>query len=156
MAGSLLVFCRSQYSRKPGNLGFVETPPVRQSRRPVTTTQSPERGTKLESTEDTMVETVLRERKPTHGVNSNGVDGPKVVNGKPRDLDHKVDNSGEFEFGGVWGTGFVMVFFPILMWYLWVGQKYYNAQFPLPKSGETIGEFVQNLFSMVYEVPLLL
>lgn len=102
-----------------------------------------------------MGETVLRERKPTHGVDSNCVEGAKVVNGKPK-YDHKVDNSGEFEFGGVWGTGFVMIFFPILMWYLWVGQKYYGAQLPLPKSGETIGEFVKNLYGMVYEVPLLL
>ncbi|KAL0637629.1 C-24(28) sterol reductase [Maublancomyces gigas] len=97
-----------------------------------------------------MGETVLRERKPTHGVDSNCVEGAKVVNGKPK-YDHKVDNSGEFEFGGVWGTGFVMIFFPILMWYLWVGQKYYGAQLPLPKSGETIGEFVKNLYGMVYE-----
>lgn len=108
-----------------------------------------------------MGETVLKERKPTNGVNFNGVNGANAVNGngahtdgKLRVQDHKIDDSGEFEFGGVWGTGFVMVFFPVLMWYLWVGQKYYDAQLPLPKSGETIGEFLKNLYRMAYEVPI--
>lgn len=151
----------SQRARKPENPGFVKTP-VRQSRRSVTSTQSPEPCIKAEPTDDTMGGTVLKKRKPTNNVNGNGIGSVKVVtgngayaNGNPKDQDHKVDNSGEFEFGGVWGTGFVMVFFPILMWYLWVGQAYYNAQLPLPKSGETIGEFVKNLYRMAYEVLLL-
>lgn len=104
-----------------------------------------------------MGETVLKERKPANGLNANRIDGVNdngvQVNGKPKD--HKVDNSGEFEFGGVWGTGFVMVLFPILMWYLWIGQAYYDAQLPLPKAGETIGEFMKNLYHMAYEVRLL-
>lgn len=100
-----------------------------------------------------MGEPFLKERKPTNGNDSNGA---KVANGKPKDPNHKIDDSGEFEFGGVWGTGFVMVFFPLLMWYLWVGQTYYAAQLPLPKSEETIGEFVKNLCHMVYEVLLLI
>lgn len=101
----------------------------------------------------------MKERRPANGVNGNGVNGAKVANsngthanGKPKNPDHRIDDSEEFEFGGPWGTGFVMVFFPILMWYLWVGQKYYNAQLPLPKAGEPIGEFVKNLCYMAYEV----
>lgn len=104
-----------------------------------------------------MGETVLKERKPANGLNANRIGGVNdngaQVNGKPKD--HKVDNSGEFEFGGVWGTGFVMILFPILMWYLWIGQAYYDAQLPLPKAGETIGEFMKNLYHMAYEVLLL-
>lgn len=109
-----------------------------------------------------MGESILKERKPANGVDGNSVNGSKpangngtYANGKPRNPDHKIDDSGEFEFGGALGTGFVMVFFPVLMWYLWVGQKYYNAQLPLPKSGESIGEFVKNLYHMAYEVFLL-
>lgn len=66
--------------------------------------------------------------------------------------DHRIDKTGEFEFCGVWGTGFVMVFFPLLMWYMWVGQVYYGAQFPTPESGEGIGAFVSKVAGMAYEV----
>lgn len=94
-----------------------------------------------------MVESGLKERKPA-ATNGN----TKVTNGKPKNTDHRVDNSDEFEFGGSLGTGFVMVFFPILMWYLWVGQVYYDAQLPLPKSGQPISEFLESLYSMAREV----
>jgi len=66
--------------------------------------------------------------------------------------DHKVDNSREFEFGGVWGTGLAMVFFPLLMWYMWVGQVYYDSQFPMPERGEAIGHFVGKVVNLAYEV----
>ncbi|RPA99985.1 hypothetical protein L873DRAFT_1789213 [Choiromyces venosus 120613-1] len=66
-------------------------------------------------------------------------------------FDPKVDNSGEFEFGGVWGTGLVMVFFPLLMWYMWVGQVYYDSQFPIPEKGEAVGDFVIKVAKLAYE-----
>ncbi|KAI5841821.1 ergosterol biosynthesis ERG4/ERG24 [Morchella snyderi] len=93
-----------------------------------------------------MVESGLKERKPA-ATNGN----TQVTNDKPKNTDHRVDNSGEFEFGGSLGTGFVMVFFPILMWYLWVGQVYYDAQLPLPKSGQPISEFLESLYNMARE-----
>ncbi|KAL7270395.1 C-24(28) sterol reductase [Rhizina undulata] len=65
--------------------------------------------------------------------------------------DLKIDSSGEFEFGGVWGTGFVMVFFPFLMWYLWIGQVYYSSQFPLPAAGENLVDFVKQLYELAVE-----
>jgi hypothetical protein len=109
--------------------------------------------------EPTMGGPILKERKPTGGANGNSLNDAKAVNsngyhanGKLKSLDHKIDDSGEFEFGGALGTGFVMVFFPVLMWYLWVGEKYYDAQLPLPRAGEPIGEFVKNLYHMAYEV----
>jgi len=61
--------------------------------------------------------------------------------------DHKIDDSGVFEFGGVWGTGCVMVFFPLMMWYFWVGQVYYNSQLPLPATGQMWGDFVLDVVS---------
>lgn len=107
-----------------------------------------------------MVESVLKERKPV--ASGNGVNGAKAAsgngfhaNGKPENPDHRIDDSGEKEFGGTLGTGFVMCFFPVLMWYLWVGQVYYDSQLPLPKAGQPILEFVKSLYHMAYEVLFL-
>jgi delta24(24(1))-sterol reductase len=40
----------------------------------------------------------------------------------------------------------VMLGFPLLMWYMWVGQAYYNSQLPLPEAGQSIVDFVKDLY----------
>lgn len=88
----------------------------------------------------------------------NGFAKQNGSNGTPRaksfelNADHRIDDSGVKEFGGVIGTAFAMVFFPLLMWYLWAGQAFYNGQLPTPKNGETLGQFVLNLANLVYTV----
>jgi len=72
-------------------------------------------------------------------------DGAKVIN-------YKVDDSGVKEFGGPLGTFFAMFFFPFLMWYLWIGQMYYNAQLPLPETGESFSHFWWKMVGYVMEV----
>lgn len=60
-------------------------------------------------------------------------------------------HSEEFEFGGSLGVLALMIGFPILMWYMWIGAIYYNGKIPLPKDGETLTEFAHHLVNLVYE-----
>ncbi|KAK3185783.1 C-24(28) sterol reductase [Lecanicillium sp. MT-2017a] len=73
-----------------------------------------------------------------------------VVDGWRPGQDPKIDYSGETEFGGSVGTFFMMAFFPILMWYMWVGATYYDGKFPSRAPGMSWGEFAQHLASLVY------
>lgn len=77
------------------------------------------------------------------------------VNGSPAShnptlADPKVDTSGHFEFGGSFGVGAMMIGFPILMWYMWIGATYYDGRFPTRAPGESYGEFLEHLANLVY------
>ena len=69
---------------------------------------------------------------------------------KQDNTDPKVDNSGEFEFGGVFGVTAMMIGFPSLMYYMWIGATYYNGQFPWPTEGQSILAFLQHLGHLAY------
>jgi len=73
-----------------------------------------------------------------------------VVDGWKPGMDPKVDDSGEYEFGGPWFVSLMMIGFPILMWYMWVGAEYYNGRFPVPSEGQSLKEFGAHLFDLVY------
>ena len=62
-----------------------------------------------------------------------------------------IDCSGHFEFGGAWGVIAMMVGFPLLMWYMWIGATYYDGRFPSPAKGESLTDFVKHLGHLVYE-----
>lgn len=55
------------------------------------------------------------------------------------------------EFGGSLGAASLMIGFPLLMWYMWIGATYYDGGLPLPASDEPIPEFLQHLAGLVYE-----
>ena len=76
----------------------------------------------------------------------------KKEHGVPTVINYKVDDSGVKEFGGVLGTLAAMVFFPLLMWYLWIGHFYYDAQLPWPDRGEPLKHFWWKLVGYVIEV----
>ncbi|KAL2673884.1 hypothetical protein Neosp_012328 [[Neocosmospora] mangrovei] len=57
---------------------------------------------------------------------------------------------GHIDFGGVWDTSALMVGFPLLMWYMWVGVKYYEGQLPLPEDGQSFPAFVQHIVTLAY------
>lgn len=59
--------------------------------------------------------------------------------------------SNEFEFGGSLGVLALMVSFPLLMWYMWIGATYYGGRLPLPESGQTGVEFGRHLCALVYQ-----
>lgn len=75
----------------------------------------------------------------------------KMVDGWRPGMDPKVDTSGHFEFGGSWGVTAMMIGFPTLMYYMWIGATYYDGKFPTPAPGQSLGEFWQGMFRMAYE-----
>lgn len=65
--------------------------------------------------------------------------------------DYKDGASDEFEFGGSLGAASLMIGFPLLMWYMWIGATYYNGQLPLPSKDQSWTDFVQHLCQLVYD-----
>lgn len=43
-----------------------------------------------------------------------------------------------------------MVFFPILMYYMWIGATYYDGHFPTPAENESIPQFFQHMLHLIY------
>lgn len=76
---------------------------------------------------------------------------PKVIDGWIEGKDPKVDYSGEFEFGGSLGALALMIGFPLLMYYMWIGATYYDGKPPLPSDGQSLQEFVTHLGNLAYE-----
>jgi delta24(24(1))-sterol reductase len=77
---------------------------------------------------------------------------PVEANGKAIEKrDPKIDYSGEYDFGGPFGVSAMMICFPLLMWYMWIGATYYDGKFPTPKAGENFGDFVKHMGDLVYE-----
>jgi hypothetical protein len=89
-----------------------------------------------------------RTRSPQKSLIGNGVPKPKVK-GKPA---HKVDTSGEFAFGGSFGSGAMMLFFPILMYYLWICSTFYGGSLQIKKNSETWLAFADRLVALVVKV----
>ncbi|KAG6302005.1 hypothetical protein E4U09_004010 [Claviceps aff. purpurea] len=73
-----------------------------------------------------------------------------VIDGWIEGQDPKIDYSGEFEFGGSWGTLSMMLLFPVLMWYMWIGATYYDGKFPSRTPGQTWVSFASELANFVY------
>lgn len=59
--------------------------------------------------------------------------------------------SDDVEFGGSLGAASLMIGFPLLMWYMWIGATYYDGKFPLPNANQTWGDFAHHLAHLVYE-----
>jgi delta24(24(1))-sterol reductase len=74
----------------------------------------------------------------------------QIAGGWVPGMDTKVDYSDEFEFGGSLGTLALMVGFPLLMWYMWIGAAYYDGKLPLPQNGESWTDFGKHLCYLVY------
>jgi Delta24(24(1))-sterol reductase len=59
--------------------------------------------------------------------------------------------SDDFEFGGSLGVTALMISFPLLMWYMWIGATYYDGKLPMPAADQTWGDFGRHLAQLVYE-----
>lgn len=62
----------------------------------------------------------------------------------------RVDDHPQYEFGGTWGVTVIMLVFPILMWWMWVGATYYDGQFPARATGQSYEDFLKQLVRLVY------
>ncbi|KAI1824305.1 Delta(24(24(1)))-sterol reductase [Xylaria intraflava] len=85
--------------------------------------------------------------------NSNGHAAPKedkLIDGWKPGMDHRIDYSGRVEFGGSFGTLGLMIGFPLLMWYMWLGATQYDGKLPLPQEGQSLVDFLQHLLHLVY------
>ncbi|GAB1314058.1 C-24(28) sterol reductase [Madurella fahalii] len=74
----------------------------------------------------------------------------KLVDGWRPGMDHRIDHSGQYEFGGPWFVSLMMVGFPILMWYMWIGAVYYDGGLPVPAPDQSWGDFGKHLANLVY------
>ncbi len=89
--------------------------------------------------------------KPNGTANGHADGKKQVIDGRKEGKDPRVDYSGHFEFGGAWGVSAMMVGFPLLMWYMWIGATYYDGRLPLPATGESVTHFVRHMGHLVYE-----
>ncbi|KAK2735301.1 C-24(28) sterol reductase [Myotisia sp. PD_48] len=60
------------------------------------------------------------------------------------------DEELHYEFGGPPGVLAMMVGFPCLMYYMWIGATYYDGRLPLPADGQSGGGFVRHLINLIY------
>lgn len=75
----------------------------------------------------------------------------RVVDGWEEGKDPKISYSGHFEFGGSLGVLSMMIGFPLLMYYMWIGATHYHGKFPRPSEGQNLPDFVAHLGNLVYE-----
>ena len=127
---------------------MVETPPIRKSR------QKPIEHTDSENSEDvspsmtSMVEVQIPVKRKSK---ADGTANGKLANGFHGTRDPKIDYSGRFEFGGSWGVTALMIGFPLLMYYMWIGATYYDGRLPRPTSRQSYTEFFKYMGHLVYE-----
>ena len=155
--------------RQTQHPGYVETPGrKRRSRKSGVAAAKDEDSDAVDSSPGLADDTIevestpsIRRRKDTKMANgmSNGsanghitkhIISSKLVDGWEEGKDPKVDYSNRFEFGGSWGVSAIIIGFPLLMYYMWIGATYYNGNFPIPSNGEAFLEFVKRMGSMVY------
>ncbi|KAL2204115.1 c-24(28) sterol reductase [Sarocladium strictum] len=72
----------------------------------------------------------------------------KLPSEKPKYTEGESD---EFEFGGSFGVLALMIGFPVLMWYMWIGATYYDGHVPLPVEGQSWSDFARQMVQLVYE-----
>ncbi|KAH7048297.1 delta(24(24(1)))-sterol reductase [Macrophomina phaseolina] len=70
--------------------------------------------------------------------------------GKPVQDVADTDSHAEYEFGGPVGVAAMMIGFPLLMWYMFVGAVCYNGRLPLPARGQPLPEFARHIASLAY------
>ncbi|KAH8425132.1 c-24(28) sterol reductase [Aspergillus melleus] len=71
-------------------------------------------------------------------------------NGVSNEASPKTEDEPEFEFGGAFGVSALMVGFPLLMYYMYIGTTFYDGKAPMPQEGETIPDFLTRLFDLAY------
>jgi delta24(24(1))-sterol reductase len=95
-----------------------------------------------EAKENTKLETDMPQSNRVKG----NATRERMIDGWEPGMNPKVDRSDHFEFGGDLGVSAMMVGFPLLMYYMWIGATYYEGKFPLPRQGETFTDFLRGLF----------
>ncbi|CAL5872338.1 uncharacterized protein PFLUO_LOCUS6600 [Penicillium psychrofluorescens] len=143
--------------------GFIETPGRRTRASEASESDTPASRSKSATRRRTSgrVKTEEEEDTPKSATNgkaaaskskskSSNTKARRIVDGWEEGLDPKIDYSGHFEFGGSLGVLSMMIGFPMLMYYMWIGATYYNGKFPRPAEGQSYSEFFVHLGQLVY------
>lgn len=95
--------------------------------------------------------------KALTGFDSQPVDMPRNrrANGSANSSEKPVSKSlspteTHMEFGGPAGVTALMLGFPLLMYYMYIGATLYDGHLPTPQNGETISDFLYHLFDLAY------
>ena len=125
---------------------MVETPMRRSHPRKSMETGSPE-DSKTENS-DASPNTAAKKSVEANGT----AKSTRKAVGRPRkrSKDPKIDYNGELEFGGSWGVSAMMLFFPLLMYYMWLGATYFDGHLPQREKGESMLHFILVLCDLVY------
>lgn len=76
---------------------------------------------------------------------------PRIIDGWLEGGDPKIDADPHFDFGGTFGVIMMMIGFPTLMWYMWIGAAYYDGQFPTRASSDQSWiDFAKHLVHLAY------
>ncbi|KAF2192514.1 hypothetical protein K469DRAFT_620867 [Zopfia rhizophila CBS 207.26] len=153
---------------KPFNPGFVETPGrkryTRKSIFPSNPGDSDDSDDSASESFTKMAEMI--EKQQNGGIALNGTlpaNGSTNghANGNPNGLtktekdqlkilvNPAINTSRRFEFGGSLGVSAMMIGFPTLMYYMWIGAVFYDGKFPRPTSDESFTDFLQHMLYLV-------
>lgn len=91
----------------------------------------------------------LKKTETNGSLNGNGY-VKQAVNGREHIKDPRIDNSGHVEFGGSLGVSAMMVGFPLLMYYMWIGATYYDGRLPRPTAEQNGWQFMRELVTLAY------
>ncbi|KAG8526314.1 uncharacterized protein KY384_000307 [Bacidia gigantensis] len=134
-----MTLTRSQLGETPRRTehpGYVETPTRRSTRGRKSVVPSDSGST---STSPSSSQILSPTSTAKSGSNINGSASTRG-RGRPakaaKDAVARGANGEELEFGGVLGVSAMMIGFPILMWYMWLGAAYYRGGFPAREKGK--------------------
>ena len=71
-------------------------------------------------------------------------------NGNDKNDDLKIDNNPKFVFGGHLGVTSMMLGFPLLMWFMWLGAAHYGGGIPWEPEMSWL-QYIHHLVSLVYQ-----
>ncbi|KAJ7180721.1 ergosterol biosynthesis ERG4/ERG24 [Mycena filopes] len=74
-----------------------------------------------------------------------------VISAAGKEIDRRLDQHDQYEFGGPVGVTAIMLGFPTLMYYLWICLWFYEGQLVYPQSVEDVKPFLARMWAHVCE-----
>ena len=138
-----------RWFRKTEHPGYVETPTRRSKARKSIARDGGSETSPDNTTKKNATKAIGKRGDANGGAKVNGSANGKAKAPK-KGKDSRIDYTGHFEFGGSWGVTAMMIVFPLLMWYMWIGATYYRGHLPLPEQGQSKVQFITELAELVY------
>ncbi|KAF8216569.1 ergosterol biosynthesis ERG4/ERG24 [Mycena galopus ATCC 62051] len=74
-----------------------------------------------------------------------------VISEAGKEVDHRLDQHEQYEFGGPFGVTCIMLGFPVLMYYLWICLWFYDGQLVYPTSQADVNPFLLRMWAHICE-----